>query len=68
MDVTLYTTHCPKCNVLSQKLLKKNVKFSEIQDTDIMLEKGFKTVPVLVVDGIVMEFLEANSWINLVGA
>lgn len=68
MDVILYTTHCPKCNVLSQKLIKKNIKFSEIQDLNIIFEKGFKSMPVLVVDGKIMEFLESNSWINSIGA
>lgn len=67
MDVILYTTHCPKCNVLSQKLEKKKITFSCVQDIDVILEKGFKTVPVLVVDNKAMEFLEANSWINSIG-
>lgn len=66
MDVILYTTHCPKCNVLSQKLIKKDIKFSEVCDVEIICEKGFKTVPVLVVDSKVMEFLEANSWVNAI--
>ena len=30
MKVILYTTHCPKCNVLTAKLKKKEVKLSEV--------------------------------------
>ena len=29
-----------------------------------MLEKGFTTVPMLEVNGTVMDFKEANDWIN----
>ena len=29
-----------------------------------MLEKGFKEVPKLEVDGVLMDFKEANEWIN----
>jgi glutaredoxin len=64
MKVTLYSTGCPKCKILTQKLNDKNVKYDVVNDVDIMLSKGFETVPMLEVDGNVMDFMSANKWIN----
>ena len=64
MKVVLYTTHCPRCNVLEQKLKAKTIEYEEITDVNLIEEKGFKQVPVLVVDDEVMDFVTANSWIN----
>lgn len=64
MKVILYTTHCPKCNVLTAKLKKKGVKYDEVTDVAIMQDKGFMSVPVLEVDGRVYTFKEANEWIE----
>ena len=41
MKVILYTTHCPKCNVLTTKLKAKGVDYEEITDVDVMRDKGF---------------------------
>lgn len=64
MKVILYTTHCPKCNVLTAKLKKKGVKYEEITDIKVMAEKGFMSAPMLEVDGKVYAFKEANEWIE----
>ena len=64
MEVILYTTFCPKCKVLETKLKQKGIKYKEITDIDIMTEKGFMSVPMLEVDNFVMNFTEANTWIN----
>lgn len=64
MEVILYTTFCPKCRVLEAKLKQKGIEYKEITDVDIMTEKGFMSVPMLEVDNFVMNFTEANTWIN----
>lgn len=64
MSIILYTTHCPKCLVLEKKLASKNIEFEEITDNELMLKKGFTMVPVLEADGKIMDFKEANTWIN----
>lgn len=64
MKVVLYTTFCPKCKVLEKKLHDKDVVYEEITDVDIMTEKGFQTVPMLEVDGEVMDFSKAAEWVN----
>ena len=63
-QIILYTTNCPKCKVLEQKLKMKNVKYEEVNDIELMEKKGFMTAPMLEIEGKVMNFKEANDWIN----
>ena len=62
--ITLYSTGCPRCNVLKQKLDSKNIEYTVVNDVDIMTEKGISTVPVLEVDGQLLQFKEAVDWVN----
>lgn len=34
--IKLYSTHCPKCKVLTIKLTQKNINFEVIDDIDTM--------------------------------
>lgn len=62
--ITLYSTHCPKCKVLATKLQQKNVEYQENTDIDEMEKLGIMSVPVLEVDGELLDFTTANNWIN----
>ena len=62
--VTLYTNGCPKCKILEAKLRDKNIEFYEITDTQKMLNMGLSTVPWLEVDGEMLNFSQANEWVN----
>ena len=64
MEVKLYSTHCPMCNVLEKKLQQKNIFFEEINDIELMKKKGFLQAPMLEVDGEIMNFKQAKDWIN----
>lgn len=64
MHVILYTTRCPKCTVLANKLRDKRIPFTSCEDVNLMKSKGIDTVPVLDVDGKQMNFSDANTWIN----
>ena len=64
MSVVLYSTHCPRCNVLEKKLQQKNIVYEEINDVEIMKEKGYLTVPILEVDGKSINFKEAFNYVN----
>lgn len=64
MDITLFSTHCPKCSVLEKKLRQKHMEFKEVNDVKKMTAKGFASAPVLEVDGICMDFAKAVTWIN----
>ena len=62
--VTLYSTNCPKCNVLSQKLAAKGIEFDVVEDIVEMRKKGFLSAPMLEVDGELMNFSKAVTWVN----
>ena len=64
VKVILYSTKCPMCNVLEKKLIQKNITFEEINYVNIMKSKGILSVPVLEVNGNIMNFKEAVNWVN----
>lgn len=64
LNVVLYSTHCPKCNVLESKLKQKGINYNENNDVELMEQKGFLSVPKLEVDGVVYDFKEAVKWIG----
>ena len=64
MNVTLYSTHCPKCIVLEKKLKEKNIQFNIVSDEDAIIKKGFMTVPMLEVNDNIMNFQEAMRWVD----
>ena len=64
MKVTLYSTHCPRCIVLEEKLEDAEIEYTLVEDQSVMEEKGFLSAPMLDVDGEVMDFSKAVKWIN----
>lgn len=62
--ITVYTTHCPKCKIIESKLKAKNIEYIEVTDVEEIARLGFQTVPVVDVDGTILNFGEANKWIN----
>lgn len=64
MDLILYTNHCPRCHVLESKLKAKGLEYSEFTDVEEMIKMGMSAMPVLSVDGKLMDFSTANKWIN----
>jgi len=64
LDVTLYSTHCPKCRVLENKLKEKNINYEEVNDVTIMQALGFEFIPKLKVNDKIYDFKEAMEWIG----
>lgn len=64
MNVVLYSTGCPKCNILKKKLADAQIDYTVVEDIDVMLSKGLKDVPWLEVDGVLMNFIDSSKWIN----
>lgn len=65
--IMLYSTGCPKCRVLKQKLDSKSIQYTEETSVDTMLSLGITQVPVLSVDGNLMPFAQANEWVDAQG-
>ena len=64
MEIIFYSTGCPKCSVLNQKLKNKNIEFKTVTDIDEMIELGIQSAPVLSVDGKLLKFSDAIKWVN----
>ncbi len=64
MEIIFYSTNCPKCKILEKKLTEKNIKFTKNNNVVEMTELGIDQVPVLSINGSLLNFVEANEWIN----
>jgi glutaredoxin-related protein len=62
--IICYSIGCPQCLVLERKLQQKNINFELVSDRDVMMEKGFKSAPILEVNGVAKNFKEAIKWIG----
>ena len=55
---------CPKCKILQAKLDEKGLEYEKSDNMQELIDLGFKTVPVLEVDGEYMDFGKAMKWIQ----
>lgn len=62
--ITLYTTGCPLCRVLESKLAQKNISYETCTDVDQMMALGITHVPVLSVDGALLQMQDAMKYIE----
>ena len=62
--ITLFSTGCPRCLVLEQKLKQQGINFKIEHDIQEIIEKGFMSAPILKVNNRYLEFGEAVKWIN----
>lgn len=63
--ITIYTTAtCPKCRILKKKLEEKGIEYEEFTDEEEMQRMGIMAVPVLDVDGRMMDFPDAINYVN----
>lgn len=62
--MVLYTTGCPRCEMLEKLLNDKGVKYEVCTDKDVMAGNGFETVPMLEVDGKTMNYKDAVRWVQ----
>lgn len=68
MDIKFYTIDCTACNVLERKLNAKNLTYETIRDSDairkVAVQHAITSAPILEVDGVVMSYADAVSWVN----
>ena len=60
----MYSTGCPKCKVLQSKLESKKISYVVVSDVSSIIAKGITTVPVLEIDGKLLDFKKAVDWVN----
>lgn len=63
-NIILYSTGCPRCEVLKSKLNDKAISYTENNSVDEMTALGITQVPILSVNGTMYEFKEAVDWVN----
>lgn len=63
-NLILYSTGCPKCEVLKKKLADKGITYTENNSVDEMLALGITQVPVIGNNGVLMDFKTAVEWVN----
>lgn len=64
MNVILFTNHCPCCDVLESKLKSAGIAYETFDNTEEMLQMGMTHMPMLSVDGNLMNFSAALVWLK----
>lgn len=64
MVVIYKTEQCPKCHVLKTKLKEKGIEYTENTDIEEMRKLGIMSVPQLLKDGELLDFVSAVAWVN----
>lgn len=62
--IVLYSTNCPRCNVIRSKLDQKHIHYSICTDMKEITNKGFQQAPVLYTGTSFLDFKQAIEWIN----
>ena len=64
--ITLYSTGCPNCRLLKEKLDRFGKQYETVTDISIMKEKDIYTVPALEIDGEIYSFKEALKLVEVI--
>lgn len=63
--MTLYTTHCPLCNIIESKLNSKNIDYTLVDDEEELNKLNFESFPVLLTNsGEYITGLKLNNYVN----
>ena len=62
--IVLYSKHCPCCEVLRARLDDADVAYTVNSDTEEMLRQGITHLPMLRVDGEMMNYPAALAWLK----
>lgn len=64
MKAILYSTHCPCCAALEERLRQAEIEYTVVSDTEQILALGITHVPVLEINGQQMNYPTAIRWLN----
>lgn len=62
--IILYSTGCPKCNILKKKLDDASIEYTVESNIDNMMELGILSVPVLKVNDKLLSYMDAIKYVN----
>ena len=55
---------CPKCRMLKMTLQQKGIEYEEITDVNVMTSLNIKNLPMLGVNGTLLNLPQAMKWIQ----
>ena len=62
--ITLFSTGCPKCKILKQKLDDAHLNYT-MGDIQEVIEKGFTVAPILKTDDdLYLNYADAVKWVR----
>ena len=64
MKITLYSNYCPCCEVLASAFDAAGLHYDVITDVDQMLALGITHLPMLSVDGEMLNYPAALAWLK----
>ncbi len=62
--IILYSTGCPQCDRLKEKLDERHISYEVCGDIAVMRNLGIQTVPVLSVNGELLKMKDALTWVK----
>lgn len=62
--ITLYSNDCPNCAALKADLDRTGLSYNVCSDIDTMINMGLNELPVLEVNGELLNKNEAIAWIK----
>jgi len=63
-DIKLFSNGCLNCNKLKTKLDEKEIKYEMFSDLEEIIDRGFRTVPVLKIGDTYLNYAESMQYIN----
>ena len=63
-NLVLYSTGCNACNNLKLMLKNAGIEYTENNNIEEMLALGISQVPVLSVDGELLSYNDAKTWVQ----
>lgn len=63
-NVILFSNDCPRCKILKEKMIDKNIEFEVSDNFDELIQHGLQTAPVLKVNDKYYQFGDA---VKLIG-
>ncbi|MBP3653704.1 MAG: hypothetical protein J6J78_11640 [Clostridia bacterium] len=64
MKIILYSNRCPCCDVLKTRLDEAGIDYMINSNTEDMLMQGITYLPMLSVDGEMMNYPAALAWLS----
>lgn len=63
--IILYSTGCPKCNILERRLTNDKIEFSITNNVDKLIDMGFQNAPVLQIDDNFIDYTNAMKLLKV---